>query len=165
MTQTECPTQGAGAMQARDIAVNVATVTVDDPVAKAIRVMAVGRLPGLVVVDKRSRPTIVLPGTQVLRLAVPRPYQEDPALTRTVDEAHADEFWQELGSLSVGDCLPQQPVRPVTVRSDATLLEVASLMARMHSPLVAVVDKEGALIGAITLDRLLTSLAVSGLGD
>ena len=60
------------------------------------------------------------------------------------------------------DCIPQQPTRPVTVRSDATLLEVAALMARQHSPLVAVVDDNGALVGAITLERLITSLAVFG---
>ncbi|GAA0958881.1 CBS domain-containing protein [Virgisporangium aurantiacum] len=149
-------------MQARDIAVPVPTVTVDDPVAKAVRVMAVSRLPGLIVVDGRSRPTLVLPGSQVLRLAVPKSYQEDPALARVVDEDHADRFWTELGDLTVGECVPRTSSRPVTVRSDATLLEVAALMARQHSPLVAVVDDHGALVGAITLERLITSLAVFG---
>ena len=38
-------------------------------------------------------------------------------------------------------------------------------MARQHSPLVAVVDAKGLLIGAVTLERLLTSLAVAGPGD
>lgn len=129
-------------MQARDIAVNVPTVTVDDPVAKALRVMAVGRLPGLVVVDEHTRPRMVLPGTQVLRLTVPVACQEDPTLARTIDEAHVDEFWLDLDNLTVADCLPQQPVKPVTV-----------------------IEPTGTLTGAITLARLLTSLAVSGLGD
>ncbi|GII30488.1 CBS domain-containing protein [Planotetraspora mira] len=151
-------------MQARDIAVNLPTVTVRDPVIKAVRVMVVGRLPGLIVVDGRGRPRMVLPGTQVLRLALPGSYQEDPALARTVDEAHADLFWQELGGLTVADCLPHQPARPVTVPVDATLLEVAALMARLRSPIVAVVDDDGALFGTITLERLLTSLAVEGPG-
>src|SRR6187431_2950617 len=88
-------TERADAMQARDIAINVPTVTVDDPVTKAVRVMAVNRLPGLIVVDDRGRPWTVLPGTQVLRLAVPQSYQEDPALARVVDEGHADLFWME----------------------------------------------------------------------
>jgi CBS domain-containing protein len=152
----------ADAMQARDIAVRVPTVTVHDTVAKAVRVMAVGRLPGLIVVDEWSRPRLVLPGTQVLRLAVPESYQEDPALVRVVDEDHADRFWMELGELTVGDCVSRSAARPVTVRSDATLLEVAALMARQHSPLVAVVDDRGGLVGAITLERLITSLAVFG---
>ncbi|HWO62272.1 MAG TPA: CBS domain-containing protein [Umezawaea sp.] len=157
---TPVRTERAETMQARDIAANVPTVTVDDPVAKAVRVMAVSRLPGLVVVDARSRPWAVLPGTQVLRLAVPGAYQEDPALVRTVDEDHADVFWQALADRTVGDVAPTRPARPVTVRADATLLEVAALMARRHSPLVAVVDDDGVLVGAITLERLITSLAV-----
>lgn len=145
-------------MQARDIAVELPTVTVRDPVVKAVRVMARGHLPGLIVVDERRRPQAVIPGTQVLRLAVHGSYQEDPALARTVDEAHADLFWEELGDLTVGDCLPRQPSRPTTVRSDATVLEIAALMARVRSPLVAVVDGTGVLTGAITLDRLLAAL-------
>ncbi|RBQ14904.1 histidine kinase [Spongiactinospora rosea] len=151
-------------MQARDIAVTLPTVTTRDPVADAVRVMAVGRLPGLIVVDTAGRPSTVLPGTQVLRLAIPSPYQEDPALCRAIDEAHADLFWQELGDRTVGDCLPRQRPKPVTIPQHATLLEVAALMARQHSPLVAVVDAAGLLIGAITLERLLTCLAISGSG-
>ncbi|GGO69267.1 CBS domain-containing protein [Nonomuraea cavernae] len=152
-------------MQARDIAVQLPTVTVHDPVAKAVRVMAMGGLPGLIVVDDKSRPRMVLPGTQVLRMAVPGAFQEDPALARTIDEAHADLFWQALGGLTVGDCLPRQQVAPVTVKLEATLLEVAALMARLRSPLVAVVDRTGELAGAITLGRLLTSLAMPDLDD
>ncbi|MEU8251339.1 CBS domain-containing protein [Nonomuraea sp. NPDC048916] len=152
-------------MQAREIAVKLPTVTVHDPVARAVRVMAMGGLPGLIVVDDKSRPRMVLPGTQVLRMAVPGAFQEDPALARTIDEAHADLFWEALGNLTVGDCLPRQQVSPITVKPEATLLEVAALMARMRSPLVAVVDRSGVLAGAITLDRLLTSLAIPDLGD
>jgi CBS domain-containing protein len=155
-------TEWVGAMRARDISVGVPTVTVDDTVAKAVRVMAVSRLPGLVVVDADSRPQMVLPGTQVLRLAVPGSFQEDPALVRAVDEAHADRFWWELANQTVRECAPRQPAKPVTVRFDATLLEVAALMARQHSPLVAVVDEHGVLVGAVTLERLITSLAVFG---
>ncbi|MFC4113342.1 CBS domain-containing protein [Nonomuraea zeae] len=144
---------------------NLPTVTVRDSVARAVRIMALGRMPGLIVVDDRGRPWSVLPGTQVLRLAVPGAYQEDPALCRTIDEAHADVFWGELGDLTVGDCLPRQPAAPATVRLDATLLEVAALMSRLRSPLVAVVDRDGALAGAITLERLLTFLALSSPED
>lgn len=152
-------------MNAGNIAVNLPTVTAHDPVAKAVRIMALGRMPGLIVVDGRGRPSSVLPGTQVLRLAVPGAYQEDPVLCRTIDEAHADLFWGELGELTVGDCLPSRPATPATVPPDATLLEVAALMARLRSPIVAVVGRDGVLLGAITLERLLTSLALSGSDD
>lgn len=152
-------------MHASNIAVNLPTVTVHDPVTKAVRLMALGRMPGLIVVNDQGRPSCVLPGTQVLRLAVPGAYQEDPALCRTIDEAHADLFWGELGDLSVGDCLPRRPATPATVRLDATLLEVAALMARLRSPIVAVVGRDGVLAGAITLERLLTTLVLSGSDD
>lgn len=149
-------------MRARELAEQVPTVTQGDPVAAAVQVMARAHLPGLIVVDGRSRPCMVLPGTQVLLLTVPRAHREGHALARTIDEPHADSFWHELGDLTVGDCLPRVNARAVTVREDATLLEIAALMARMRSPLVAVVDAGGALVGAITLDRLLTVLAAGG---
>jgi hypothetical protein len=44
----------------------------------------------LIVVDDVGRPWTVLPGTQVLRMAVPAYCQEDPALARVIDEAEAD---------------------------------------------------------------------------
>lgn len=152
-------------MQARDIATHVPTVTVHDPVSTALQLMAVRRLPGIIVVDAASRPHTVLPGTQVLRLAVPEAYQHDPALARAMDETYADTFWSELDGLTVGDALPNRPAKPVKVSADATLLEVSALMARQHSPLVAVVEGDGTLVGAITLERLLTSLAVFGSTD
>ena len=92
-------------------------------------------------------------------------YQDDPALVRTVDEIHADLFWHGPGKLTVGDCLPNPVAKPATVAPDATLLEVATVMANKRSPLIAVVDRSGRLTGAVTLERLLTSLAVAGPND
>ncbi|MEU0543158.1 CBS domain-containing protein [Nocardia sp. NPDC005978] len=161
-TFTALYAQKGPAMQARDIAIQLPTVRMGDPVVKAIRLMVVHRLPGMIVVDEQDHPVAVLPGTQVLKLAIPSSYQNDPALARTIDEVHAELFWLEPGGSSVGDCLPAPAVRPATVQPDATLLEVAAVMARKHSPLVAVVDRGRRLVGAITLERLLISLAVAG---
>lgn len=151
-------------MQASDIAVEAPTVTLDDPVTRAVKVLADRRLPGLIVVDQDLRPRAVLPGSQVLRMIISLSYQRDPALTRTIDEAHADLFWQELGNLTVRDCLPPQPSKKVAVQADATLLEVAGLMARMHSPLVAVVGADDRLRGCITLNALLQHLDLPDTG-
>jgi CBS domain-containing protein len=151
-------------MHASDIAIQVPTVTLRDPVTTAVKLMADRHLPGLIVVDDASRPRVVLPGTQVLRMIVSHSYQRDQALARTIDEAHADLFWKELGNRTVRDCLPRELAKPVAVSTDATLLEVANLMARMHSPLVAVVDRGGYLVGCITLTSLLASLALSDAG-
>lgn len=152
-------------MRARDIAIQLPTVHVDDPVAKAMRLMVVNRLPGMIVVDAADRPVAVLPGTQVLRLAIPSSYQDDPALVRTIDELHAELFWHEPGRWTVGDCLPERAATPATIGPDATLLEIAALMAQKHSPLVAVVDTGRRLLSAVTLERLLISLAIAGNND
>lgn len=57
---------------------------------------------------------------------MPSSYQEDPALARTIDEAHPDAFWMELSELTVGQCLPAKAPKPVTVPADASLLESPS---------------------------------------
>ncbi|SHK97931.1 CBS domain-containing protein [Pseudonocardia thermophila] len=149
-------------MRARELAEPVPTVSSTDAVADAVQVMARDHLPGLIVVDEQGKPLTVLPGTQVLMLTVPRVHREDAALARAIDEEHADAFWNELGDLTVGDCLPRSLGKPAVIRDDSTLLEVAALMARVRSPLVAVVDPAGRLLGAITLDRLMTQLAAGG---
>jgi CBS domain-containing protein len=145
-------------VRARDIIEHAPTVAATDLVVTAVQRMAASRMPGLIVVAG-MRPVAVLPGTQVLRLTVPQAHQEDPASVRTIDERHADLFWEELGDLTVGECLPPRLPRPATVALDATLLEVAALMARQRSPLTAVVDADGLLTGAISLNRLLSALA------
>lgn len=145
-------------MQAHDLAVDFPTVTLDTPAMDAARLLAGQDLPGLIVVDERGLPLTILPGTQVLRMAVPRYCQEDPALARVVDEAAADVFLRELSDRTVAQCLPKERRELPVVDPDATVLEVAALMARARSPVVAVVDRHRGLLGAVTLDALLDRL-------
>jgi CBS domain-containing protein len=121
---------------------------------EAARLLARANLPGLIVVDEQGMPSTVLPGTQVLRLAVPQYCQDDPALARVVDEAHADAFLRDLADRTVAECLPRERRELAVVDPDATVLEIAALMARTRSPLVAVADA-GQVLGAVTLDALL----------
>ncbi|MBX6383026.1 MAG: CBS domain-containing protein [Microbispora sp.] len=144
-------------MRARDLVMPFPTVTLDSPVAEAARLMAQRELPGLIVLDERGAPVSILPGTQVLRLAVPRYCQDDPALARVIDEAHADAFIRALGDRTVRQALPERPRELPVTDPDATLLEVAALMARTRSPLVAVLDGDR-LLGAVTLSTLLKRL-------
>jgi hypothetical protein len=112
-------------------------------------------LPGLIVMDGRDRPFTVLPGPDVLRMAIPRYCLDDPTLARVIDEGAADLFLRELGDRTVAQCLPT-PLRELpVVAPEATVLEVAALMARTRSPLVVVATQETPLVGAITLDTLL----------
>lgn len=146
-------------MRARDLVTQVETVRLDEPAIEAARRLARHDLPGLVVVDDRGRPLTVLAGTQVLRLGVPVYVQDDPPLARVIDEATADVFLRELGDRSVAQCLPDHPGELAVVGPDATVLEIAALMARTHTPLVAVVDAVSGLIGVVTLATLMDKIA------
>lgn len=141
-------------MRASDLAAPYPTVELDTPALAAARLMAEQNLPGLLVAGGPDRRWLVLPGTRLLRMAVPGYCQDDPALARVIDEAHADQFLDRLGDRSVRECLPDRPGEVPAVDPDATVLEVAAVMARTESPLVAVVD-HGWMLCAITLDSLL----------
>jgi CBS domain-containing protein len=142
-------------MRAADVSTPMSTVTEQTPARDAARLLAAQDLPGLVVVDARGRPVTVLAGTQVLRMALPSYCQDDPALARVIGEADADVILAGIGDRSVADLLPQHRPELPAVSGDATLLEVAAVMARANVPLVAVVDKAKVMTGVITLDGLL----------
>jgi predicted transcriptional regulator len=122
---------------------------------EAAQLLAGQNLPGLIVVDEAGRPVTVLPGTQVLRMAIPSYCQDDPALARVIDEAAADVFLRGVGDRTVADLLPREHRELPVVDPDATVLEIAAVMARSRSPLVAVAKKKQPMVGAITLDAML----------
>jgi CBS domain-containing protein len=142
-------------MRAGELAAPFPTVGLDDPAVEAAQLLAGQNLPGLIVVDEVGRPWTVLPGTQVLRMAVPAYCQDDPALARVIDEAEADLLLSGLAGRTVRQCLSEPPHELPIVEPEATVLEIAALMARTRSPLVAVVDDNGSMVGAVTLDALL----------
>jgi CBS domain-containing protein len=130
------------------------TVRLDDDAADAARLMAERRLPGLVVVDAAGLPHSVLPGSQVLRFAIPGYVQDDPALARVYDERHADELTRTLTGTPVRTLLRAERAEPPVVDGKATSMEIAAVMARLHSPLVAVVE-ERRFLGVVTVSRLM----------
>jgi CBS domain-containing protein len=144
-------------MRAIDLIADFPTVGLDTPVIDAARLLADQDLPGLIVVDERGLPSSILPGTQVLRLAVPGYCLDDPALARVVDEAHADAFLGSIAGRTVREAMPSARRELPVADPDATVLELAALMARTHSPLVAIVDGQG-LRGAVTLQALVDRL-------
>ncbi len=144
-------------MRARDLVAPFPVITADTSALQAARLLAGLDLPGLIVVDGTHQPVTILPGTQVLRMAIPHYYQDDPALARVVDEEHADQFCRGLENRTVAECLSKPHDELAVVDPDATVLEIAALMARTRTPLVAVVDNR-TLVGAITLDALMDHL-------
>lgn len=144
-------------MRARDLADPFPTVSLDDDAMAAARTMAAERAPGLIVCGDDGHPYTVLPGSQVLNFVIPKYVQDQPSLARAFGERASDQLSSKLVHHSVRDMVPKPADAdelPV-VDPDATTIEVAAVMARMHSPLVAVVDG-GTIVGAITVSRLLT---------
>ncbi|HZA84141.1 MAG TPA: hypothetical protein VFC13_22150, partial [Actinomycetes bacterium] len=115
---------GGLAVRAGELAAPYPTVTLDTPAIEAARRLASESLPGLIVVDAAGRPSTILPGSQVLRMAVPRYCQEDPALARVIDEAAADLFLRELRDRTVAQCLPAERRELPVVEQGATVLQV-----------------------------------------
>jgi predicted transcriptional regulator len=140
---------------ARDLAdPDFPTVGLDHDAAAAARQLAERRLPGLVVVDDAGLPHSVLPGSQVLRFVIPGYVQDDPMLARVYDERHADALTAKLAGTPVRTLLRAERTEPPVVDGRSTTVEIAAVMARLHSPLVAVVE-HGRYLGVITVSRLL----------
>ncbi len=145
-------------MLARDLAVPYPSIGLEDDALEAARLMADQHLPGLVVCEPDGRPTRVLPGPQVLTFAIPRYVQDDAALARVIGERGAERLLAELRGRTVRDLLPDHRRTELVVAApDDTVLELAVLMARSGSPLVAVVEHDR-LLGCVTLPRLLDVL-------
>lgn len=142
-------------MHAEDIAEDFPVVSIDSGALDAARLLAEHRLAGIVVTDSAGKPYAVLPASQVVRFIVPRYVQDDPALAGVLNDSVADRAAQKLGGKTVRDVLPEHLMDVPAANADDTIIEVAALMVRLRSPLVAVM-KNGKLHGVITASRLLS---------
>lgn len=143
-------------MHADEFVEDFPVVTVDSNALDAARTMAEHRLPGIVVMDTSGMPYAVLPASQVVRFLVPTYVQDDPSLAGVIEESWADKAAEKLAGKSVRDVLPEHLENVPAANADDTIIEVAALMARLRSPLVAVV-KDGEFRGVITASRLLAA--------
>jgi len=143
-------------MHAEQMAEEYPVVTTHTNALDAARLLAEHRLPGIVVTDDSGRPYAVLPASQVVRFIVPQYVQDDPALAGVLNESMADRAADKLGSKTVGELLPEHLLEVPAAHADDTIIEVAAIMARLRSPLIAVM-KDGKLHGVITASRLLAA--------
>jgi CBS domain-containing protein len=142
-------------VRAEDIVDEFPVVDIDSPARDAVQLLSEHRLTGLVVGTGTSdKPYAVLPASQVVRFLVPAYVQDDPGLARVLTESMADHAADKLGGKTIRELLPRKPEQIPVVDADDTIIEVAEVMSRMHSPLVTVV-KDGKLLGVITASRLL----------
>ncbi len=141
-------------MHAEDMAEEFPVITVETNALDAARVLAEHRLPGLLVTDTSGNPYAVLPASQVVRFIVPTYVQDDPSLAGVINESWADKAAEKLRDKKVHDVLPEHLTDVPAANADDTIIEVATIMARFKSPLIAVM-KDGKLHGVITASRLL----------
>ncbi|WP_328769833.1 CBS domain-containing protein [Streptomyces sp. NBC_00286] len=149
-------------MRARDLAEPYVSASKNADAIEAVRLIVERSPPGLLVMDAVGQPYTALPVCDVVRTLLPGYVQEDGGLARVIDERHADHFCRALRGRTVADCLPaQRPFLP-TAAPDWTAVEIAELMARSRSPLIAVVERSdedpGRLLGVVTAARLLERL-------
>ena len=147
-----------GRMEARDLVHEVSVLSPSDDAVAALEALVSSGMPGLVVQVDDSFTTI--PAAQALRVVLPEYVLDDHALGRVWDEATADELGARLAGRRVSDLLEllerdewPQPI----VAADATLVEIASVMAFAHVPLVAVLEN-GRLLGVVTVHDVISRL-------
>ena len=151
-------------MQAAEIDEYFPVVDIDSPALEAARMLAEHSLPGIVVVTADGQLYAVLPASEVVRFIVPSYVQDDPLLAGVLAESMADRIAETLGGKTVRELLPQRQLTLPAVNADDTIIEVATMMGRLRSPLIAVM-KQGRLHGVITTSRLLAMALKCGLTE
>jgi CBS domain-containing protein len=151
-------------VQAAEIDEQFPVVDIDSPALEAARMLAEHSLPGIVVVTADGQLHAVLPASQVVRFIVPCYVQDDPLLAGVLAESTADRAAEKLGGKTLRELLPRHQLTLPAVNADDTIIEVAAMMGRLRSPLIAVM-KQGRLHGVITASRLLTMALKCGLTE
>ena len=143
-------------MHAEHIAEEFPVVTIDSSALDAARMLAEHRLPGIVVTDSRASPTPCCPPRRWCGSSCPRYVQDDPALAGVINDSGPTVPREKLAARRCVMCCPSTLVDMPAANADDTIIEVAALMVRLRSPLIAVM-KEGKLHGVITASRLLAA--------
>jgi CBS domain-containing protein len=143
-------------MRARDLAVPYPTLPVDAPAAEVARLLAEEQVDG-VFVERQGQLQGVVSDIGLLVRLLPGYVIEDPTLAQVLEEGAADLLWRRLEGRTTGELLPKRGAEVPQVDGDATLMEVAAVMAGAGAPMVAVRDG-GRLVGGITSSSLLTRL-------
>jgi CBS domain-containing protein len=151
-------------VKAEEIAEEFPVVDIDSPALEAAWMLAEHHLPGIVVLTTDGQLYAVLPASQVVRFIVPIYVQDDPSLAGVLAESIADRAAEKLGGKTVRELLQQHQLTLPAANADDTIIEVAAIMGRLRSPLIAVM-KEGKLHGVITASRLLAVALKCGLID
>jgi CBS domain-containing protein len=94
---------------------------------------------------------------------VPDYVQDDPALAGVLGEVPVQRITARLARATVADLVSARPVELAVLKADDTVVELAAIMARLRSPLCAVVDGKR-ILGVVTAARLLELVCGDDLG-
>ncbi|MET7302984.1 CBS domain-containing protein [Embleya sp. NPDC005575] len=154
-------------MRARDLVAEYPTVTLDSNALDAARLVAAQRQPEALVLDANGEPYAVLPASCLVDLPPVGRATDGPGSDAAIDEPYVGRLHRSLAVRTVRDCLRREKTVPSVADPDDSILEIAALMARDRSRLVAVIEYpkgrpvSGAgprLLGVITDFRLLEQL-------
>lgn len=143
-----------GSVHAGDIAESYPVVTLDTSAREAARLIGRDRLPGLLVTGTDGRPMAILPASEVVRFMVPDYVQDDPALAGVLGDVPVERIAARLAHATVADLMSARSVGLAVLDADDTVVELAATMARLRSPLCAVVDGDR-VVGVVTAARLI----------
>jgi CBS domain-containing protein len=143
-------------MRARDLAVPYPLLPADAPAAEAARLLAEEPIDA-VFIERQGQLQGVVSDIGLLVRLLPGYIIEDPKLAHVLEEGATDLLWRRLEGRTTVGLLPKQGGEVPQVDGDATLMEVAAVMAGAQAPMVAV-REGGRLIGGITSSALLTRL-------
>ncbi|MFE2996412.1 CBS domain-containing protein [Nocardia sp. NPDC059246] len=141
-------------MHAAQMAEDYPVIDLDSDAIDAAKLLAEHRLPGILVTDAKGAPHSVLPASQVALFIVPKYVQDDPSLAGVLNESMCGQVVKRLRGKKVRDVIPERLTKIPAAKADDNIVEVAALMAKYKSPLVAVQDGK-TLLGVITSSRLL----------
>lgn len=147
-------------MHAADVVETLPTAGLDDAVLSALRMVLRHGLPALVVADDQGNVVAGLSSVELLRAALPRYMRDEPCLARVYGGDHEDRLVAQLAGTSVRELVSELADRVPVARQEATVMELAEMMARRCCPVVLVerADSDGGVLGVVTANGLLKVL-------
>jgi CBS domain-containing protein len=119
-------------------------------------VLAMADKRAILILDDLGKLIGVVSDTVLLRCLLPAYLQVNEPLAGVLDEHAAEDLFDRVKNHTIMELIGDVRVPP-QVAGDDSLIEVAAMMLRTASPLVAVVE-EGKIIGGISVKDLLYHL-------
>jgi CBS domain-containing protein len=149
-------------MRATDLQVHLPLVDRDTSAVDAARLIAEGRLAGLVIADETGTAVAIVSAVDVLRLLIPGYVVEDMALAGVFDESGAEEVWSHAVDRKIGELVDDDKVHIheiLTIDADATLVEIAAEMTDARAQIAMVSASEhDAQPGFLTLPVVIEAI-------